>query len=278
MRWHHKFALRLRSLFRKNQADLDLDDEVQFHLQQQTDEYISQGMSREEARYAALRSLGGMQQMKEECREARNVNFVSNFGQDLRFGFRILRRNPGFAVLTILCLTIGIGATAAVFSWIEGILFRPFPAVAHQERMVAITGTQTGGYDKGSSGVTRTDVSWLDFLDYRRNCTLMDWFIVDKITGTTLNIGDRAERASGEVVSSNYFDALGVRPILGRAFQPEEDWGRNGHPVVVISYWLWKERFHGDPEIIGKKQLLNGVPHTIVGVAPEGFYGTFVGY
>src|ERR1700746_2213695 len=107
MRWHQKLALRLRSLFRKSRADNELDDEIQFHLQQQMDEYVSQGLSPEEARHAALRSLGGMQQIKEECREARNVNLVSNLGQDFRFGFRILRRNPGFSILTILCLTIG---------------------------------------------------------------------------------------------------------------------------------------------------------------------------
>ena len=278
MRWHHRLLLRFRSLFRGSQADRELDDEIQFHVQQRIDEYISQGMTLEEARYAALRSLGGMQQIKEECREARHVNFVGNSVQDLRFGFRILRRNPGFSILTILCLTIGIGATAAVSSWIEGVLLRPFPAVDHQERMVAMTGTQAGGFDKGWLGCCYTDLSWPDLLDFRRSSTLMDWFIVDRITGTTLNIGERAEHATGSVVSSNYFEALGVRPVLGRGFDPSEDWGRNGHPVTVISYWLWKERFHGDLEIIGKKQLLNGVPHTIVGVAPEGFYGTFVGY
>lgn len=278
MRWHHRLLLRLRSLVRKSQADRELDEEIRFHLQQQIDEYISRGMTLEEARYAALRSLGGMQQIKEECREARYVNFVENSVQDLRFGFRILRRNPGFSTLTILCLTIGIGATAAVSSWIEGVLFRPFPAVAHQERMVAITGTEAGGFDKGWLGCCYTDLSWPDLLDFRRSSALMDWFIVDRITGTTLNIGDRAEHATGSIVSSNYFEALGIYPFLGRGFNSEEDWGRNGHPVTVISYWLWKERFHGDPEIIGRKQLLNGVPHTIVGVAPEGFYGTFVGY
>ena len=106
----------------------------------------------------------------------------------------------------------------------------------------------------------------------------MDWFIVDRITGSTISIGERAERVAGSVVSSNYFDALEIHPILGRGFESDEDWGRNGHPVTVISYWLWKERLHSDPDIIGKKQLLNGVPHTIVGVAPPGFYGTFVGY
>ena len=215
--------------------------------------------------------------LSDELREPRSLNFAENFLQDLRFGFRMLLRNPGFSILAVLCLTVGIGANAAVFSWIEGVLFRPFPAVAHQDRMVAISGTQPRG-DKGSVGFGSTDVSWPDFLDFRRSCTLMDWFIVDRITGSTISIGERAERVAGSVVSSNYFDALEIHPILGRGFESDEDWGRNGHPVTVISYWLWKERLHSDPDIIGKKQLLNGVPHTIVGVAPPGFYGTFVGY
>ena len=215
--------------------------------------------------------------LPDELRKPRSLNLAENFLQDLRFGFRMLLRNPGFSILAVLCLTVGIGANAAVFSWIEGVLFRPFPAVAHQDRMVAIAGTQPRG-DKGSVGFGATDVSWPDFLDFRRSCTLMDWFIVDRITGSTISIGERAERVAGSVVSSNYFDALEIHPILGRGFESDEDWGRNGHPVTVISYWLWKERLHSDPDIIGKKQLLNGVPHTIVGVAPPGFYGTFVGY
>jgi predicted permease len=215
--------------------------------------------------------------LPDELREPRSLNLAENFLQDLRFGFRMLLRNPGFSILAVLCLTVGIGANAAVFSWIEGVLFRPFPAVARQDQMVAISGTQPRG-DKGSVGFGFTDVSWPDFLDFRRSCTLMDWFIVDRITGSTINIGERAERVAGSVVSSNYFDALEIHPILGRGFESDEDWGRNGHPVTVISYWLWKERLHSDPDIIGKKQLLNGVPHTIVGVAPPGFYGTFVGY
>jgi putative ABC transport system permease protein len=208
----------------------------------------------------------------------RNITFIENLLQDLRFGFRMLRRNPGFSFLAILCLTLGIGANAAVFSWIEGVLFRPFPAVAHQERMVSFTATKPERYDKGEGSLGWDDVSWLDFLDFRKDSTLFEWFIADRITGSTLNIGDRAEVAAGSVVSSNYFDALGVHPVLGRGFQADEDWGRNGHPVAVISYWLWKQRFQGDPNIIGKKLLLRTVPHTIIGVAPEGFYGTFVGY
>ena len=196
---------------------------------------------------------------------------IENFVQDLRFGMRMLRRSPGFSVLAILCLTLGIGANAAVFSWIEGILFRPYPLVEHQERLVALAGTA-----RGEAGATA--ISWPDYLDLQNNCTLVDSFIVTKIMGTTLSLGDRAERTIGSIVSANYFDAIGVHPILGRGFAPGEDVGSNAHPVTVISYQLWQSRFKGDPAIIGKTQRLNGIEHTIVGVAPKGFLGTFVGW
>ena len=191
--------------------------------------------------------------------------------QDLRFGLRMLRRSPGFSILAILCLTLGIGANAAVFSWIEGILFRPYPAVAHQERLVAIGGTSR---DEPRG----TPLSWPDFQDLQRSCTLCEALFVSKITGTTLSIGDRAERTTGSIVSANYFDAIGVPPMLGRGFLPGEDQGQSAHPVAVISHQLWQGRFKGDPAIVGKTQRLNGVIHAIVGVAPEGFFGTFVGW
>ncbi len=201
----------------------------------------------------------------------RGLSMAQVLWQDIRFGFRMLRRNPGFSSLAILCLTLGIGANTAVFSWIEGILLRPFPAVAHQDRMMAVTGT-----NRATPG--HTDISWPDFVDFQKNCTLFDAFIVDRITGTTLAIGDRADRTTASVVSANYFEALGVHPILGRGFEPAEDFGRNAHPITVISYQMWKERFQGDPGIIGRTQMLNGMQHTIIGVTPEGFYGTFVGW
>jgi predicted permease len=166
---------------------------------------------------------------------------------------------------------LGIGTNAAVLSWIEGILIRPYPLVAHQDRMFALNATTRG--ENGFTGL-----SYPEFLDYEKNSTLFESFIVDKITGTTLSVGDRAERASGAIVSANYFDALGVRPILGRGFRPEEGEGRNAHPVTVISYRTWKDRYGGDPNIIGRTQYLNGVQHTIIGVAPEKFHGTFIGY
>jgi len=196
---------------------------------------------------------------------------LHNLWRDLAFGFRMLRRSPGFSLVVVLCLTLGIGANTAVFSWIEGILLRPFPMVPDQNRLLVLGQTVRNQNDID-------DVSYPDFLDLQRNSKLIDSFIVNKITGTTLNIGDRAQRVPASIVSANYFSALGIRPLLGRGFDPSEDQGRNAHPVTVISYSLWKERFHGDENIIGKAQLLNGVPHTIIGVAPKGFYGTFVGY
>jgi predicted permease len=181
----------------------------------------------------------------------------------------MLRRSPGFSILAVLCLTLGIGATTSVFSWIEGILLRPFPLVRNQDRLVAVTGLDRG---------TRTDVSWPDFQDLKKNCRLIETFIGDRIFGATLNIGDHAEGVTGSVVSANYFDAIGVRPVLGRGFEPADEIGQNAHPVAVIAYRTWRDRYRGDPNIIGRTQMLNGVKHTIVGVAPDGFYGTFVGY
>jgi macrolide transport system ATP-binding/permease protein len=266
-----KFLPRLISLFRERQQEEELGAEVRSHLEMAEEMNRRRGMSAEEARREAVRNFGGVEQTKELYREQRGLPMIETTLQDLRFGLRMLRRSPGFSALAILCLTLGIGANAAVFSWVEGILFRPYPAVAHQERLMALAGT--------ARGETRaTELSWPDFLDLQRNCTLIDSFFVSKITGTTLSIGDRAERTIGSIVSANYFDAIGVHPMLGRGFAPGEDTGRSAHPVAVISYQLWQGRFKGDPQIVGKTQRLNGVVHTIVGVAPEGFYGTFVGW
>jgi predicted permease len=268
LRWYYKLPLRLRSLFRKDRVELDLNDELQFHLQNQIDEYAKQGMNPQEARRAALRSLGGVEQVKEECREACEMNLIENFVRDVRLGLRMLLRNPGFTVLAIVCLTLGIGANAAVSSWVEGILIRPYPLISHQERLVALSGTVRG---------ERDETSWPDLLDVQRSCTLCETLFVSNITGATLSIGERAEVTTGSIVSANYFDAIGVHPILGRGFERGEDSGRNAHPVVVISYRLWQTRFKSDPEIIGKTQRFDNVVLTVIGVAPEGFYGTFVG-
>jgi predicted permease len=262
---------RLLGLFSKNRRDAEMAEEMQAHVDLLIERNIAAGMSPEEARNAALRQFGRVEQTKEIAREQRVWTWADEFLQDIRFGARMLVRSPGFSVLAILCLTLGIGTNAAVFSWIEGILIRPYPLVAHQDRMVALFGTRQGTTEKEG-------LAYPDFLDLQKNSTLFESFIVDRITGTTLSIGDRAERATGGIVSANYFDALGVRPLLGRGFRPEEGEGRNAHPVTVISYLTWQDRYKGDPDIIGKTQYLDGVQHTIIGVAPEKFHGTFIGY
>jgi predicted permease len=268
--WFYSLPWRLRSLFLRNQVDEEMKEELREHLEQQVQENIAKGMSAQEARRSAMLALGGMTQIEQKCREARGGNVLEDFAQDLRYGVRQLLRSPGFSALAIVCLTLGIGANASVFSWMEGILFRPYPAVGHQERLFAVAGTATGENEP-------TEVSWPDFLDLQRSCSLCeDWF-VSKITSSTFSTGDHAEVATGSIVSANYFDAIGVRPMLGRGFEAGDDVGSDSHPVVVISYQLWRNRFKSDREIIGKTQRLNNVPHTIIGVAPEGFYGTFVG-
>src|SRR5881394_2294287 len=262
---------RLVGLFQKNKRDEEMNAEMQAHLDLLTQRKIEGGMEPGAARAAARREFGGLEQIKEAARAERVWLSADQFWQDLRFGARMLFRSPGFSALALLCLTLGIGTNAAVFSWIEGILVRPYPLVAHQDRMFALSGT-TRGAQEGNG------LSYPDFLDLEKNSTLFESFIVDRIMGTTLSVGDRAERATGGIVSANYFDALGVQPILGRGFRPEEGTGRNAHPVTVISYRTWQERYGGDPNIIGRTQILNGVQHTIVGVAPEKFHGTFIGY
>src|SRR5207302_9129351 len=146
------------------------------------------------------------------------------FVHGVRFGWRMRFRKPGFSLLAIFGLTLDIGTNAAVFSWIEGILIRPYPLVAHQGRMFALTST--------TRSAERGGLSYPDFVDLQKNSTLFESFIIDRIVGTTLSVGDRAERASGGLVSANYFDALVVRLLLGRGFRPEEGSGHNAYAVT----------------------------------------------
>ncbi len=249
----------------------ELREEVDAHLWLAEREEREAGKSGDDARYAARREFGNVAMAEETTRDHWGMRWLDDFRQDLRGGFRMLRRSPGFTLLAVVCLTLGMGTNAAIFSAMEGVLFRPYPMVAHQERLMALSGTA-----RGESGPT--GISWPDFEDLRKSSTLLDGVFVSKIMGTTLSLGNRAETLPGSIVSANYFDAIGVRPMLGRGFLSGEDVGSNTHPVVVISYELWHRLFKGDPNIVGKTQRLSGVVHTIVGVAPEGFHGTFVGW
>src|SRR5689334_21634490 len=210
-------------VFRRDSLDVVMDEEIRFHIAERAAELQRSGVTEEEARRRARLEFGGVESYKAECRETRRFHLLLGVWEDVRFGLRMLRRSPGVSMLALLCLTIGIGANAAVFSWIEGILLRPFPLVAHQDRMMAIVGTKHGT----AGGVGESiDISWPDFQDLARNTTLFDAFIVDRIMGTSLAIGNRAQVVTASLVSSNYFSAIGVRPILGRGFEPQEDSGR----------------------------------------------------
>src|SRR5271168_1438371 len=160
------FIHRLAALFRRRHLEDDLDAELRSHLEMAVELNLRKGMSAEDARREALRGFGGVEQVKEIYRDQRGLPMIETALQDLRFGLRMLRRSPGFSILTILCLTLGIGANAAVFSWVEGILFRPYPAVTHQERLLALSGT-------AREEARATELSWPDLLDLQRNCTLI---------------------------------------------------------------------------------------------------------
>src|SRR5438477_1744757 len=153
---------RLRGTF--SRRDGHFDDESRFHIDQRTDEYVRSGMTVGEARRAALRRFGNVTVARERTADADMFRWVDDFRRDVAYGLRMLRRSPGFSLLAILCLTLGIGANAAVFSWIEGILLRPYPLVVDQDRLAAVVGTERGG--------DRTDMSWPDWQDLQRSSTL----------------------------------------------------------------------------------------------------------
>jgi predicted permease len=257
--------------WRRARRERELDEEIRSHLAMAEADRLASGESPQAAAERARREFGNVALVKETTRGMWAGASLATLAQDVRLGGRMLRRSPGSSALAVLCLTLGIGSTAAVLGWIEGILVRPYPLVSHSERLVALAGTSRGepGYQA---------ISWPDMVDFREGCSSCESVIAEKISGGSLAVGDRAEWAVGSIVSANYFDALGIRPVLGRGFTPAEESGRDAHPVLVISHRLWIERFNGDPGIVGRVQMLNRTAFTIVGVAPEGFFGTFVGY
>src|SRR6202047_2203119 len=165
---------RLLGVFHKDRRDAEMTEEIRQHVDLLTERNIAAGMSPGEARNAALREFGGVEQIKEIAREQRVWRWADEFLQDIRFGARMLRRTPGFSILAILCLVLGIGTNAAVLSWVEGILIRPYPLVAHQDRMFALSGTTRGG----ATGIDRSEISYPDFLDFQKNSTLFESFII----------------------------------------------------------------------------------------------------
>jgi len=190
--------------------------------------------------------------------------------QDIRFGFRQLMKQRGFAALAIISMALGIGANTSIFSLVDTVLLRPL-AVKEPSQLVELYGTLHNGADWSLQ-------SYPNYKDYRDRNTVLSGLFVYRVVVSSLTVNNSSQRVWGYLVSGNYFDVLGVKPMLGRAFLPEEDQTPDSHPVAVISYNCWQHRFGGDPAIVGKRVEFNSRPFAIIGVAPKGFIGTEVAY
>ena len=255
-----RVARGLRPLWRRGRMEHEMEAELRFHLEREAEENVRRGMSPEAARAAARRSFGGVDQVKEECRDARGGGLVETLGQDLRFGLRVLRHNPGFALLATLTLALGIGANTAIFSVIYGVLVRPLPY--HEGERLVVLKQRTP-----LAGVEELPFSVKEIEDYRgRNRTLEG--VVEYHTMTFLLLGRaEPERVRVGVVSANFFDLLGVPAELGRTFRAGED-GHGAEPVLILSHRYWRESHGGDPGIVGRTFRMNDRAHTVVGVLP----------
>ncbi|MBV8856054.1 MAG: ABC transporter permease [Acidobacteria bacterium] len=252
---------RLAGLFGRDERDRELAEELEAHLQMQVEENLRAGMSPSEARRQALVKLGGPTQAVEECRRRRGVPVLEDLWQDLRYGVRTLRKQPGFTLVAVLTLALGIGASTTIFSAVNPILFEPLP-YPQAERLVSISETfDNGARNPGTFGMYR---------GLAERSRSFDALAVYKTWLPAMNGADHPERFEGQRVSFEYFRVLGISPALGRDFQAADD--RTGGPgVVIIGDALWRRRFGGDPAIVGRSVTLDDSPFTIIGVMPGGF-------
>jgi macrolide transport system ATP-binding/permease protein len=270
--------LRFRSLFRRNQVERDLEDEVRAHLERRMEADIARGMSPVEARDAALRAMGG-EQRKEECRDMRHVAAIENRIQDFRFAVRQLLRYRGFACAAVVVLALGVAASVSIFGFVDAALIRPLP-YEEPSRLFTVFGTRRDAAASQKRGGT----SYLDFLEWRERGAraFQSLAAYDVRAGFTLVTTARPEPVSGLRVSGGFFDTLGVRPLLGREFRPDEE-GPSAPPTVMLSYTAWQTRFHGSPDVLGRTVTLqspwlpSGEPHVVIGVLPPNFHFTMAG-
>jgi putative ABC transport system permease protein len=252
---------RARSLFRRNAVEVELSDELEFHLSRQVEKYVRSGMSEPEARRRARIEFGGMEQVKEECRQARGVEFILGFCLDMRYGFRLLRKSPGFALAALLTLGLAAGANTAIFSIVYGTLLRPLP-YRDSSRLVVLNET--------TAALGSVSVSYPNFLDWRaQSRTFSGMAAVHSLEFSMAGAGE-PENVSGLAVSSNLLSLLGTRPLIGRDFSKSEDEAGTA-PVVLLSYPLWQSHFGGNPNALGRSIDLNGESFTVVGVLPPDF-------
>ncbi len=265
-RWVYTFPLRLRSLFRRGRVEQELDEELRYHLERQIEENLEQGMSSEEARYAALRAMGGIEQQKEKCRDMRRVNFIEDLMQDLRYGVRVLVKSPVFTTVAVLSLALGIGANTAIFSVVNNLMLRPLPYPDSQQIM-AVWHTPP---QESFPGLNRFSVSPANYLDWKSQSNAFERMAVYNYSGFSLSSGDDPVPVIGAAVSSDFFSVLRSNASQGRTFFPEEE-QPGAHQVVVISHRLWQRAFGASSNLIGQTLTLDSQSFTIIGIMPAGF-------
>jgi predicted permease len=242
--------------------EAELDEELRFHVGKETERNVALGMSPEEARRAALVEFGGAERIREECRDTRGVRLLEDLLQDLRYALRVMTKNPAFTLVSVLSLALGVGVNATVFGFVNAVMLRPLPLPDNAE-LVRIQDDNLPAYS--------------DYLAFRERAPVFRGLAAYDFDSFQLAAGDSPARADVALVSGNYFDVLGVRPALGRAFSADEGARPGASAVAVISHGLWQGRFGADPSVVGKTLRLRRVPLTIIGVAPAEFTGVSLG-
>jgi putative ABC transport system permease protein len=266
MRWIYKLPLRLRSLFRKNRVENELREELRFHLEKQIEHNIADGMSAEEARYAALREFGGIEQMKEECRDSWGVRMFNEVAQDFHYGLRQLRRNPGFTAVAILTLALGIGANTAIFTVVNSVLLQPLPY--HDSSQLAQVYQSPPA--KSFPGMTTFAVAPANYLDWQKQNQVFASMAIYHFAGINLTGTAQPETLKAARVSADFFKVLGVQPWAGRGFSSSEE--QPGHAdEVILGTEFWQAHFGTDRNVLGQKLTFDGHVYTIVGIMPANF-------
>jgi putative ABC transport system permease protein len=255
--------IRLRAIFRRRSVEKELDDELRFHFEREVEKLLRSGLTREEASRRARLSLGGMDQVKEECRDARGVSGLETAMQDLRYGMRGLRRNPGLTILATVTLSLGMAASVVVFSIFQAALLRPLP-FRDADRVVELWETRQ---DREINQASFTEANFWDVRAQNHSFEEVAALHYDEANMTGAG---PAEKVTVMSITAGFFRALGVSPIVGRDFLNEEDRGGLDNRVVILGNRFWKNRFGGDPETIGKTLRLNDQVYTVVGVLPPG--------
>ncbi len=262
---------RIGGLFNKQQKDQELDDEIESHLQLHIEDNLQSGMTPREARRQALIRLGGVESTKEAYRDQRGLPWVETFWQDVRYGARMLRKNPRFTSVVVLTIAIAIGANTIIFSLIDAVLLKSLP-VKHPEQLVTVSVVAPS-----QPGPAYSSFSYPVFRQMRDRDTVFSGIFARSVRQTSLSGSGQTERVQTELVSGNFYSVLGVNPHLGRLFTEADDQTPGSHPVAILSYSFWQRRFGADPGIVGKTIHLNGYPFTVIGVSEKSFYSVEVG-